>query len=147
MLLKEWGLSDQDVLWMRHSIIKDKPTTSFTLTKSIKEPVIDQGRLNKILEFRMAQSTFYHSLQAMKLESLDLYEKGETHIWFKIWRNYPEKQKLPETHCKMFDDLFVVVAHFVLNILDDPERLRRARSISHKIPVSFLVTSLYFINP
>jgi hypothetical protein len=146
VLLKEWGIGEENALSIRYCTKKQRPITSFSMSRPAEAAELDLDRRYKMEQFQLSLANLYRKLQHAKRESKDLYE-GHSGVYFQFWKDSPQYADLPSHHRDVFDQLFVVAAHVLYNILDDPERLKRAQSIAHKIPVSFLVTSLYFINP
>ncbi|KAJ3340627.1 hypothetical protein HDU91_000826, partial [Kappamyces sp. JEL0680] len=59
----------------------------------------------------------------------------------------PTYDKLDPLHRKTLYQACVVIATILEAVFSDPERFRRMEAIHRKIPQSFLVTSLYIINP
>ena len=147
ILLEDWsGLIVHQSLWIRNcTLLKSK--SSFSLSKiPMLNPGLDSLRLDKITKFRDAIRCVFKKLKALQDSKIS---KGETieRYWQTTFKVAPTFNQLPKEDLEAFEAIFNLVGHVVMSVFDNPVFLGRAKSLLRKIPITFITTSLYFINP
>nr|KAJ3417657.1 hypothetical protein HK105_000971 [Polyrhizophydium stewartii] len=97
----------------------------------VSEPHLDLGRMKKAARFvRVLRSAFRSAFRTVRLlNSVKTYNE------------------LPETYVEFMNFLPTLIAYVLDNTLDNPSRLRKISVIVSKLPVSFIIMSLRFVNP
>jgi hypothetical protein len=116
VLLKEWGVGEANALSMRYCIRKKRPITSFSMSRPAESIELDLDRRHKLEQLQLALANLYQKLQHAKKESSHLYN-GNNGVYFQFWKDSTEYSSLPSHHRDVFDQLFVVAAHIIYNIL------------------------------
>ena len=148
VVLEEWsGLEIFDSIYTRYCYHKPLNRSSFSLSKqTVPKEFKDEFRVAKIRSLRESSRTLFKSIRALQDVKLEKRQIIETY-WHCTFKECPKFAQLPREDRDAFDALFQVMAHIICSIFENPVALERAKSLVRKIPITFITTSLYFINP
>ena len=151
ILLEEWSPSGLDAgLYKRNCRVRERLKGSFSLSRSqdgtASVTFMDLERVQKICGLREAGRTLFRKLKC--LQDIKISKKQEiTRYWHHAFSAASTFDELLDEDKEAFNALFHVIAHVVFSVFDNPTTLERAKSLLRKVPISFITTSLYFMNP
>ena len=148
ILLEEWSPSGLDAgLYKRNCRVRERLKSSFSLSRSQDDSAfVDLERVQKICGLREAGRTLFRKIKSLQDIKISKKQDIKTY-WHHTFSAASTFDELLDEDKEAFNALFHVIAHVVFSIFDNPTTLERAKSLLRKEPISFITTSLYFMNP
>ncbi|KAK6094862.1 hypothetical protein MT418_005132 [Batrachochytrium dendrobatidis] len=131
----------------------------------VKTPTLDEARMHKALRFiNVIRTTFRSAFKAVhhihKSKVAEIESKSNKHatnsngsdissvpIYWQQIAHSPSYHDLPSAYVNLMNLVPMLIAYILDNILDHMGRLRKICLIVSKLPVSFIIISLRFVNP
>jgi hypothetical protein len=141
--------SNDPLFWARYSRLGIQSLAFNMKRKTLKlQQGIDVKKNQSTVLFMNAVRNIVRAAQKSRvtIEAMKDCREGEE-LWWQSFRAAPKYKDLHPAHSKTLSQACSFLATCLETVFSDSERFRRIEAIHKKIPQSFLITSLYIINP